>query len=121
MDTEIHKLLKVFLSGLVLLLLSGLVIDWKSIASKIYNQINKKNTIYLNFMKNINQKLSKVGFCNINQKTATAFVDSNLSSFESDQPSVVNVPSYRWMLKKKFQSFFPGFGDLSTILKIGME
>ena len=32
----------------------GLVNDWKYIASRIYNKINEKNTIYLTFMNNIN-------------------------------------------------------------------
>ena len=50
-------------------IISGLVIDRKCIASRIYNQINEKNTIYLNFMNIINQKLSKVGLCNKKQIT----------------------------------------------------
>ena len=41
------------------------MIDWKCIASRIYNPINEKNTIYLNFMNNINQKLSKVVMKNV--------------------------------------------------------
>ena len=53
------------------------------------NLINEKNMIYLNFMNNINPKLSKVGFCNMNQKLFT-FIEYDLLSFESDQLSVVS-------------------------------
>ena len=67
------------------------MIDWKCIiANRIYNQINVKYTIYLNFMNNMNQNLSKIGFCNINQKFRT-YIDYNLSSLESGQPSEANV------------------------------
>ena len=81
-DTKNRKLLKY--------IISGLVIGLKCIASRIYNQINEKNTIYLNFMNNIKKKLSNIEFCNRNQKFRT-FIDNNLSRFASDQQSVVNV------------------------------
>ena len=78
MDTKPSKLLKY--------IISGLMIDWKCILCRL------KNTIYLNFMNHINKKLSKVGFCNRNWKLNT-LLDNNLSSFKSDQSSVVNVRS----------------------------
>ena len=54
--------------------------------------------IYFNFMNN--QKLSNVGFYNKNQKFRT-FTDYNVSSFESDKQSVVNVRSILINVKKK--------------------
>ena len=73
-------------------IISGLMIDWKYITSRIYNQINVKTKIYLNFMSKLNEKLWEVRFCNKKPKFCK-FMDYNLSSFESDQPSVMNVRS----------------------------
>ena len=57
------------------------MIDWKCIASRIYNKINEKNTIYHNIMNNINSKLSKVKYCNKNQKFRTYIDYSFFHSF----------------------------------------
>ena len=84
------------------------MVGLKCIASRVYNQINEKNKINLNFMNNIDQKLSTVGFCNKNQKFRT-LRDYNLSSFESDQPGVVNMRSIYIDVKNLFFSaIFPG-------------
>ena len=58
-DTKTRKLLEY--------IISGLMIGWKCIASRIYNQINEKNTIYLNFINNMNQKPAKLEFCSTKQ------------------------------------------------------
>ena len=60
--------------------------------------------IYLNFMNDINQKLSKVGFCNKNQKFST-FIDYNLSSFEYIERAL-NLDGH----KKMFSHFFLNTG-----------
>ena len=55
-------------------IISDLVIDLKCIASRIYNQSNENNMIYINFMNNVIQKPSNVGHCNEKQKIRT-FID----------------------------------------------
>ena len=109
--------------------MSGLVIDWKCIASTIYNQINEKNTIYLNFMNNINQKLSNIRFCNRSQKFRTFYWKKlkmcknswNLSSFESDHRSSERTFNLDGRKKIIFSIFFTAYEHLSTILKIKMK
>ena len=53
-DQRNGQLLKYFLSDMVIAL--------KSVASRIYEEVNLKSMIYISSMKDINQKLAKVGF-----------------------------------------------------------